>query len=245
MDAGKSVSATFATNTYLLTVIRAGTGGGTVTSAAINCGASCAATYSSGDSVTLTAAPDSTSSFTGWSGGGCTGTGTCVVSMDTAKSVTATFARITYALNVTRTAGGTVTSAPAGITCGSDCLETYPSLTVVTLTAAPEPGASFAGWSGDCVGTGTCTTTMNAARSISARFVYPLTVSKAGTGGGVVTSAPSGPFLRSDLQCWLRWRHERDPDRRGGRHLRLHRLERGRLYGGPGRVPSPWTRPRT
>ena len=41
--------------------------------------------------VTLTATPNGASAFTGWSGGGCSGTGTCVVTMDQARSVTATF----------------------------------------------------------------------------------------------------------------------------------------------------------
>ena len=36
------------------------------------------------------------------------------------------------------TGAGTVTSAPSGINCGSDCSETYPSGTAVTLTAVPE-----------------------------------------------------------------------------------------------------------
>src|SRR5262245_3513286 len=62
-----------------LAVVKAGTGSGTVTSApaGITCGTSCTASYASGTVVTLTATPASGSTFTGWSGGGCTGTGTC------------------------------------------------------------------------------------------------------------------------------------------------------------------------
>ena len=62
-----------------LTVAKSGTGAGTVTSspAGINCGATCSANFNNGSSVTLTASPATGSSFAGWSGGGCSGTGTC------------------------------------------------------------------------------------------------------------------------------------------------------------------------
>ena len=75
-----------------LTVSKTGTGTGSVTSSpsAISCGSSCSASITTGTAVTLTATPDSGSSFSGWSGA-CSGNGTCQLTMDTAKSVTATF----------------------------------------------------------------------------------------------------------------------------------------------------------
>jgi hypothetical protein len=63
-----------------------------------------------------------------------------------------------------------VTSSPAGISCGSDCSESYTSGTSVTLTAAAAGGSTFAGWSGACSGTGTCVLSMTAARSVTATF---------------------------------------------------------------------------
>ena len=47
------------------------------------------------------------------------------------------------------TGGGVVTSAPAGINCGADCTETYPTGTAAALTPDPTAGSIFAGWSGD------------------------------------------------------------------------------------------------
>ncbi|QQS34342.1 MAG: hypothetical protein IPM50_07195 [Acidobacteriota bacterium] len=78
---------------YLLTVTPAGTGTGLVTSspAGINCGGDCTELYDENTVVTLTAVADMGSVFTGWSGGGCAGTGTCIVTMSQARNVTATF----------------------------------------------------------------------------------------------------------------------------------------------------------
>jgi Pro-kumamolisin, activation domain/IPT/TIG domain/PASTA domain len=76
-----------------LTVSKAGSGSGTVTSApaGIDCGTTCTHDFVFGTSVTLTATAGSHSHFSGWSGGGCSGTGTCTVTMNAAVSVTATF----------------------------------------------------------------------------------------------------------------------------------------------------------
>ena len=58
----------------------------------IDCGATCTHMFDSGTLVTLTAVPAQDSTFTGWSGGGCTGTGTCVFTINKATAVKATFA---------------------------------------------------------------------------------------------------------------------------------------------------------
>jgi hypothetical protein len=74
-----------------LTVSVQGNVGGTVTSdiGGINCGAICSAIYSLNDVVTLTGKPDANYAVQGWSA--CAGNGTCAVTMDASKSVTATF----------------------------------------------------------------------------------------------------------------------------------------------------------
>ncbi len=76
-----------------LTVSKDGTGSGTVSSApaGIDCGGDCSEDYAADTVVTLTAVAADGSDFTGWAGGGCSGTGTCVVTMSSAQSVTATF----------------------------------------------------------------------------------------------------------------------------------------------------------
>ncbi len=196
MDEGYSVTATF--QIYTLTVTKSGTGSGTVTSVppGINCGSDCTENYSLGTVVTLDAVPSAGSYFTGWSGA-CLGTGSCVVTLDVSKSVTATF--MTYKLTVSKTGTGTgtVTSTPSGIDCGSDCNEAYPLNTVVTLTAVPSPTSTFTGWSGACSGTGACVVTMSKSKSVTATFtmiMYAFNVSRAGSGSGTVRSVPTGIY---------------------------------------------------
>ncbi len=66
---------------------------------------------------------------------------------------------------------GTATSSPAGIACPGSCSHSYTLGTVVTLTATPMSGSTFAGWSGaGCSASGPCVVTMSAARSVTATF---------------------------------------------------------------------------
>ena len=78
---------------FPLQVVRTGSGAGTVTStpSGIDCGTSCSAEYPSFTKVTLNATSTSGSTFTGWSGEGCSGSSTCQVTMQQARSVTAEF----------------------------------------------------------------------------------------------------------------------------------------------------------
>jgi hypothetical protein len=76
-----------------LRVSKAGTGTGRVTSSpsGIDCGSSCSKTFSAGTVITLAAQPSSGSAFAGWSGGGCSGTGSCTLTLNSSTTVTATF----------------------------------------------------------------------------------------------------------------------------------------------------------
>jgi hypothetical protein len=65
---------------------------------------------------------------------------------------------------------GTVTSSPAGINCGSTCVATFAQGSTVTLTATSRRKSRFAGWSGDCAGTGACVLSMAGDHSVTATF---------------------------------------------------------------------------
>jgi hypothetical protein len=94
VDANKTCTANFALTTFLLSVSKQGTGSGSVMSApaGISCGTTCSAAFSAGAVVGLSPSPDMGSVFVAW-GGACSRSGACSVTMDAAKSVTATFAR--------------------------------------------------------------------------------------------------------------------------------------------------------
>jgi hypothetical protein len=100
-----------------------------------------------------------------------------------------------FLLTIHRAGGGTgsVTSEPSGIDCGSDCAQTYDASTTVTLTPAANPDSLFTGWSGD-MDCADGQITMKADQTCIATFFKPvtLTITKAGTGHGTVTSTPAG-----------------------------------------------------
>ncbi len=77
---------------YTLTVTKSGTGAGTVTSNSpgIDCGDTCAASFTKGTKVALRPAAGTGSLFIGWSGV-CSGTTTCTISMNANKAVGAQF----------------------------------------------------------------------------------------------------------------------------------------------------------
>lgn len=103
------------TGSASITVTKSGSGTGTITSspAGISCGGTCSYTFGTPQTVVLTATADSGSIFTSWSGGGCSGTGTCVVSLTGDTTVTATFATTNTILNQTFDAVSTP-NLPAG-----------------------------------------------------------------------------------------------------------------------------------
>jgi Divergent InlB B-repeat domain len=118
----------------------------------------------------------------GWTGCDTVSGPTCTVTMNGARTVTATFALQRFTLTVSKSSplgigDGTVTSSssPASssqINCGSTCTASYNSGTVVTLNVAPALLSVFNGWNDcDAVSGTTCTVTMNRARSVTANFL--------------------------------------------------------------------------
>jgi DNA-binding beta-propeller fold protein YncE len=91
-------------------------------------------------------------------------------------------ARLTVA--TAGTGAGTVSSAPDGIWCPTDCRQSYSPGAVVHLEARAQNGSTFAGWSGACTGSGPCDVSMGAERSATAAFVAT---------GPPAPAAPAGP----------------------------------------------------
>ncbi len=157
-----------------LAVVKDGSGNGTVTGPEIDCAPTCSHNFKQGAQVTLTATPDAGSRFAGFSGAGCSGTGTCTVVVGDDTMVTATFTAASGELTVVRagSGSGTVTSTGPGIACGETCSNDFSDDAQVTLTATPAEDSSFAGFSGGgCSGTETCTVTVEAETSVTATFV--------------------------------------------------------------------------
>jgi len=114
-----------------------------------------------------------------------------VYSNEVNKVIPSSSQQHTLTVSKSGTGTGTVTSSPAGISCGSDCSETYNQGTKVTLTATANASSTFSGWSGACSGNSTCTITMDTAKAATATFTlkkYTIT-SSAGPGGSI---SPSG-----------------------------------------------------
>ncbi len=172
----ETVVVTVTGTSFNLALHTVGAGTGTISASpqGTSCGPGCFAYPTSPvATVQLTATPAPGSTFAGWSGA-CLGAGSCSVTMNQNQSVTAdfevpspTFFNLT--VNTTGTGSGTVSPSPAGTSCGAGCYS-YLAGTVVQLTAKANAGSTFAGWSGTCSGTGSCTITMNQNRSVTADF---------------------------------------------------------------------------
>jgi len=177
MDGVKSVTATFTINTYALSVITVGSG--TVSKSPDQ------PLYDHGAVVQLTATPATGWSFASWSGGATGTTSPLAVTMDAAKSVTATFTINTYALTVITVGSGTVARSP------DQPLYNHGSL--VQLSATPPTGWTFANWSGAVAGTTSpVSVLMDGPKSVTATFLintYALTVTAVGAGS--VTKNPN------------------------------------------------------
>lgn len=139
-----------------------------------------------GFEVTLTAVPDEGYKFNGWSGSYNGLDNPAKVIMDSDKDITAQFTAIpTYTLSTTAT-NGSVAVSPAGAT--------HYEGTEVTLTATPDEGYEFSGWSGDLSGLDNpATITMDDDKEVTASFTliptYALSVTSE---NGAVAMDPVG-----------------------------------------------------
>lgn len=155
---------------FPLTVTVSGTPGAVTSDVGgILCPTTCSATLENGVKTTLSAEPGAGQRLVAW-GGACSGTGQCEVTMDAAKSVTATFAVATFALAVRVTGRGVVRSAPAGLACSKSCSRAFAAESTVRLTAKASKSYRFAGWGGACKGTRACAVKLSSAKSVRATF---------------------------------------------------------------------------
>ena len=175
MDSDKTVNASFLQN-FALNL--SSTGAGTVTLDPPG------GFYDVGETVTVTATPDSGHRFDGF-GGDLTGLTTPqTLTMDSDKTVSAAFVQ-QFALNLVSIGSGNVTLNPPG--------GLYDAGTVVTVTATPDSGAFFQGYTGDLSGTTLSQTiTMDADKNVSASFVSQFSLNLAQVGAGTVTLSPPG-----------------------------------------------------
>ena len=161
-------------------------GSGTVTPAS-------GTTYNSGDTANLTANPDTGWQFDGWSGDLTSTNATETLLMDADKTVTATFSQIQFDLTVNVLGNGTVTP-----TTGTS----FNSGDTANLTATPDTGWQFDGWSGDLTSTdATETLLMDADKTVTATFSeidYAINVSII-NGSGTVTISPAAPYNIGDV----------------------------------------------
>ncbi len=202
MDSPREVSATFEAIAFPVRARKAGSGRGRITSMppGIDCGPTCEADFDRDVTVVFTAEPDEGYDFERWQRD-CSSDGespSCSVVVSRARTVQARFLApgLTIGPN-TGPGAGTVTSDPRGINCGSNCFESYAPETVVTLTATPEEGSTFEGWTGGgCPSRPEpCVVVMDRDRTVSPRFdglTFPVTITSLGDGGGRVTFGPDG-----------------------------------------------------
>ena len=198
MDADKTLTATFATNTVTLSLNQTGSGTITGTPGNITCGAACSYSLTAGQTVTLTATPNTGYYFDSWSGA-CSGSETCSLNMTAAQSVTANFVAIPSgysALSVTKSGSGSLISSPAGINCSGTCNSLFLQSAKVLVLPTASNGYYFSGWSGACTGTSKCTLAMTSNQSVGATFSAnpqgTQTLAVTSTGPGSVTSSPIG-----------------------------------------------------
>jgi len=183
-----TVTASFAMNSYQLTVNKTGTGSGAV---AVNTGtlswsdSNGTATYDYNAAVTLTATADSANStFTGW-GGDCTGTNSSSsITITADKSCTATFTLRTYTVTASAGSGGAISPADATVEHGA----------TASFVVIPEEGYhvnSITGCSGSLSDKIYNTGTITGDCYVYATFAptYSVTIDKYGTGSGTVNSS--------------------------------------------------------
>jgi len=168
LAADVAVTAIFERIRFSLAVSKSGPGTVLSSPAGLDCGPTCAAPFDSGTTVALTAVPDASSRFAGWSGG-CTGSGDCKLTLDADSAVSATFIRM-YRLSFTMSGAGHGSVSLGSRKCEGSCDGLYDAGTTVSASAAAPAGSIFMGWTGACSGLGGCTLRLDQDLALGAIF---------------------------------------------------------------------------
>lgn len=195
------ISITPSVTTYPLNLTTSGSGSGSF-ECKVNGGAAepCEAEYEEGKEVEVLANAAGGSEFVEWTGD-CSGTGACVVTMNAEHSVNGVFNQEagagTLVVYKGGNGGGTVTSNPAGISCGTEpCEATFAGGEMVELEANPASGSVFAGWLG-CkhLTATTCVVEVKAGgeTEVTAVFLAEGAEGPQGPQGGTGNTGPQGP----------------------------------------------------
>ena len=140
-----------------------------VSPTSFECVQSCTLDLDQGLAATLVAAPRAGARFVRWTGA-CTGSGSCAVTLDSARTVTAVFGVTTFRLTTSVGGKGKISSTPGGVSCPSRCSAAFRADSSIRLRAAASPGFRFAGWTGSCRGTKPCIVKLNRNRTVRATF---------------------------------------------------------------------------
>ncbi|MGH3144054.1 MAG: InlB B-repeat-containing protein [Gaiellales bacterium] len=149
-----------------------GTGTGVVrlvSPTSFECDQSCTLELDQGLSATLVAAPRQGARFVRWTGR-CTGSGSCAITLDSTRTVTAIFGVTTFRLTTSVGGRGKISSTPGGVSCPGRCTAAFKADSNIRLRASASPGVRFAGWTGSCRGTKPCTVKLNRNRTVRATF---------------------------------------------------------------------------
>ena len=173
----QEVSKTLVATGSLLSVSIKGEGTVTSNPSGLSCSSgTCSGTFTSGAKVTLSAAPGSGQTFSGWSGP-CSGTGSCILNLVSSATVSASFASNTptptrsLSVSLMGDGQGSISSSPAGLSCSNGtCSASFIQGTTITLTPTVQSGNVFKGWNGVCSGTSKCALTLSSSQVVTATF---------------------------------------------------------------------------
>ena len=171
LNTATHIGAVFALQVPLTVSVDASRASGTVVSnpAAISCPGTCTANFDQGQVVTLTVQPGSSSRLEAW-GDACSGRDACTVTVDQARTVTATFGLRFRRLTTSVVGKGKIVSSPAGIACPSKCAVHFDADSTVSLRAVPAKGYKLSGWTGACKGRAACSVTLSGDATVRATF---------------------------------------------------------------------------